>query len=337
MKLSGFLLIILFSTQAYAQKADFDHIDFHKADSIALGYKNEDLDNLPELAHKLTTNLDTDVERFRAIYMWVCTNINNDYGLYAKNKRKREKLKTDTVKLQAWNQTVTKTVLIKLLKNKKTICTGYAYLLKTLSNLANLECEMIHGYGRTSTTKMADLETPNHSWNATKIEGKWYLSDPTWASGLENPVSKLKKLDYIEGFFLADPRLFAVNHYPVEKQWWLLKERFPSFETFKNGPILYGKAYRNLSLHLAPIKLHNLVNKYETINFKYELDLSLNAQDLRFEIDDGYERKTVTPRLTLNDGQLVGLEYQFRFGGFYDLHVFAANDLIATYTFKVSD
>ena len=57
-----------------AQKADFSTITFEKADKIALEYKNETLTNLPELAYKLTSDLATDVERFRAIFKWVCSN-----------------------------------------------------------------------------------------------------------------------------------------------------------------------------------------------------------------------------------------------------------------------
>ena len=66
-----FLFFYSFIFIGSAQKSDFKHINFNKADSIANLYKNEKLTNLPLLAYKLTYRLDTDVEKFRAIYIWV--------------------------------------------------------------------------------------------------------------------------------------------------------------------------------------------------------------------------------------------------------------------------
>jgi hypothetical protein len=337
MKLIRYIVILIVAFQSNAQVSDFDDINFQKADSIALACKNESLNNLPQLSYQLTSHLNTDVERFRAIYMWVCTNITNDYGLYSRNMKKREKYKGDRLKLQAWNEAVTKDIFRKLLKNKKTICTGYAYILKELSTLANLKCEIIHGYGRTSTTNANELKSPNHSWNTVELNGKWYLCDPTWASGLENPVSKKMKLEYIKGFFLANPKLFAVNHYPMDQSWTLLNDEAPSFETFMDGPIMYGKAYRNLSLHTAPKKMHNLINKYETVTFQYELHKSVATNSIRLEVDDGFDSKKFKPEtMTIQEHSLT-IEHQFNYSGFYDVHLFIGDDLVSTYTFKVKN
>ena len=90
MKTFGLFIGVLMTFQVHAQLSDFDHIDFKKADSIALVHKKANLKNLPELARNLTSTLDTEVEKFRAIYMWVCANVANDYRLYLKNKKKRE-------------------------------------------------------------------------------------------------------------------------------------------------------------------------------------------------------------------------------------------------------
>ncbi|WP_460217783.1 transglutaminase domain-containing protein [Psychroserpens sp. MEBiC05023] len=336
MRLIRYIALFVFAFQSNAQISDFDTINFHKADSIALACKNEGLDNLPELSYKLTTSLNTDVERFRAIYMWVCTNITNDYGLYSRNMKRRERYRHDSLKLKQWNEAITKDIFRKLLKHKKTICTGYAYILKELSTLANINCKIVHGYGRTSTTNLDELKSPNHSWNAVELNGKWYLSDPTWASGLENPVSKRRKLDYIKGFFLANPKLFAINHFPIEKKWMLLQsDQAPSFETFMEAPVIYGKAYRNLAMHSAPKKMHNLINKYQKVTFQYRLLNSITKEDIKLLIDDGFDSKKIRPETITIEEQLLTLEHQFNYGGFYDVHLFIGDDLVSTYTFKV--
>ena len=63
------------------------------------------------------------------------------------------------------------------------MCTGYAYLIKELCFLANIESEIIDGYARTVRSNIDALDMANHSWNAVKLNNKWYLCDATWSSG----------------------------------------------------------------------------------------------------------------------------------------------------------
>ncbi len=335
MKAVRYLFLFIFVLQSNAQISDFDHINFRKADSIALACKNEDLGNLPQLSHRLTSSLNTDVERFRAIYKWVCSNIANDYNLYSKNKRKRKKFENDQDKLHAWNEHIKKEIFRKLLKRKKTICTGYAYLIKELSDLADLDCEIVHGYGKTSTTDIDKLNTPNHSWNAIKLDEKWYLCDPTWASGIPNPKTNMFTFEYNNGYFLTNPQLFAINHHPINSKWQLLEEEKPSFETFLEAPIIYGKAYTNLSFHHMPEKMHNTIQRNEKVSFKYQLLKSADVEDINLLIDNGFNDKRIQPTDTSIKNQQLTFDHQFESTGFYDVHLYIGNDLISTYTFRV--
>ncbi|WCO03687.1 transglutaminase domain-containing protein [Psychroserpens ponticola] len=337
MKTLGLLFSIFIALQANAQLSDFDHIDFKKADSIALVYKGDDLKNLPELSHNLTSNLDSDVERFRAIYIWVCTNVANDYGLYLKNKKKREKFEDDSLKLEAWNESFKKKLFSKLRKRKKTICSGYAYLVSELSRLANINCRMVNGFGRTSTTSIDNFNAPNHSWNAVKLDNKWYLSDPTWASGIVHPFNYGFKFNYNNGLFLTSPEFFALTHYPIESKWMFLDNEIPTFQSFLENPILYGKAYKHLSAHLTPNTLNNTIQKNETITFKYELIEPIDKEQISFIIDNGYNTITTKPKSVVIDDLSLTLEYQFNKTGYYDTHFLIGENLIVTYTFKVED
>ena len=330
-----FIFIVIFAFQSNAQISDFDEIDFQKADSIALAYKNEGLDNLPELSYKLTSNLTTDVERFRAIFTWVCRNIANDYGLYSKNMRKRQRYKNDSIKLKDWNSKFRKVVFQKLLDENKTLCTGYAYLLKELSVLANINCEIVHGFARTSTIDIEKLDVPNHSWNAVELDDKWYLCDPTWASGIPNPVTSRFEFQYNDGFFLSNAKLFAVNHYPEDNKWLLLDDELLSFNAFLEAPIIYGKAYTNLSNHNAPKKMHNDIQKDEKVVFEFELLKPVETEDISLLIDNGKISIKIRPELITIKGQSLIVEHAFESPGFYDVHFLIGTDLISTYTFKV--
>src|SRR5258706_2459615 len=169
------LIAILISVlNLSGQVEDFAGIDFRKADSIALLYPHHSLRDIRGLAEKLSRPLSSDAEKFRCIYLWVCFNIENDYILFQKNKLKREKLKNPEELLQ-WNKKFSPIVFETLVKKHRTLCTGYAYLIRELALYAGLSCELIDGYGRSAKSNVGGQGIPNHTWNAVRLNNKWYL------------------------------------------------------------------------------------------------------------------------------------------------------------------
>ncbi len=337
MKSFYYFLIVVCSWQCYAQISDFGQVNFYKADSIAYAYEGESLKNLPDLAHKLTSNLDTDVERFRAIYLWVCTNVANDYRLYLKNKKKRAKYEDDSLKLEDWNDSFKTKLFSKLRKRKKTICSGYSYIISELSKLADINCVMINGFGRTSTTTIDTYNSANHSWNAVKLNGKWYLCDATWASGIVHPFNYGFKFSYNNGLFLTEPKFFALTHFPIDSKWMLINdEEQPSFDEFLNNPIMYGSAYKHLSALHSPLKMQHLINKNDTLKFSYKLKKEVEIKDVVLVLDNGFLTQTVNPENIHIENKVLTFDYPFNNRGFYDVHFSLGKDLIATYTVKVN-
>ena len=330
-----FLGLFILVSQSNAQITDFDNISFLKADQNALKCKNDGLDNLPRLVQKLTLSLPTEVERFRALYMWVCSNIANDYGLYERNMGKRRRFEEDSLKLHQWNQRFRKLSMRKLIEDKRTICTGYAYLLKAMSDLANINCVIVDGYARTSTIDVSNLTMPNHNWNAVQLNGKWYLCDPTWASGTPNPDTFRFEFNYNDGFFLANPELFALNHYPLLSKWFLLEEREqPTFKEFLEAPVFYGKTYSNLNAFYEPIKMHLNLKKHETISFRCLLKQDVQPHDIYLLIDNGSSTQKISPQTQISE-KLLTIKYAFEHNGFYDVHLYVGDDLITTCTYRV--
>ena len=178
-------------------------------------------------------------------------------------------------------------------------------------------------------------DPPNHSWNAIKLNGKWYLSDPTWASGIPNPETNIFTFRYNDGYFLAHPELFAINHFPIEKKWSLLNDT-PSFDAFLNAPILYGNAYNNLKFHLAPKTFDNDINISQTITFQYELLKAVNPEDIHLDIDNGYHSNRIRPKDVSIKNLSLSFTHRFVNSGFYDVHFSIGDKLISTYTFNVS-
>jgi len=330
--LSYFLLLPI---AIKAQSTDFNHINLKKADSIAMSYKDASLENLPKLSYQLTSNLKTDIEKFRAIYKWVCTNIENDYYMYSKNRWRRIKYKDQPKELKKWNQAFNKELFKKLRKEKKTVCTGYAYLIKELSTLAGIECVIVDGYGKTSSFDVEKMKRPNHSWNAVRLSGKWYLCDPTWSSGVTNEDTNVFTFKFKEEYFLPDPKLFVKNHYPLNTKWTLLKNSEITFQEFLDAPIIYSDAFKHLSEQEFPKKMHNTVQKNEVVVFRHKLLDGKNAKNIRLMIDDGDTNKMVKPTMVEHKKNTFTFEYTFPEKGFYDVHVLIADDVVMTYTFDV--
>ena len=327
---------IFFVNICVAQIADFNHINFSKADDIAKSYRSKNLLNLNEITFNITKDLETDLEKLRAIYVWICNNIANDFGLYTKNKRKRERFQKDSIRLHEWNSEF-KTLLFKrLLKKKKTICTGYAYLLKEMCKIVGIEAKIVNGFGRTSTVDFSTLTEANHSWNMVKIDEKWYVCDPTWATGISFPEEGRFDFQFNEGYFLTTPQLFFKNHFPMVKEFSLLKGKTPTLQEFIEMPLLYGEAYNFLESHISPNKMYQEIKQNDVFTFEYQLKKNIIINDLKLISSTGNNDRTLKPEINLQDKKLA-ITYQFKHKGFYDVHLYHQQKIIATYTFNVTD
>ena len=330
----GVLLFLIVIYKGFSQESDFKHINFSRADNIAKTYKSKNLNDLNKITSALTSRLDTDVEKFRAIYIWITHNIANDFGLYSKNHRKRKRFKNDSIKLEKWNSRFKKILFKKLLKRKRTICTGYAYLLKEMCAIAGIKSIMVNGSGRTSTMDEEDLAYANHTWNLVKLNNKWYLCDPTWSTGISYPEEGKFIFNYDNGYFLTEPKIFFFNHFPLSKEHSLLAPNTPNFNEFVEMPVLYAKAYTILSDHINPKKMYHEVHKNQEFTFEYLLKKSINLRKVKFIFTNSVSERTVKPLVSLNKNSLT-LKHTFKKRGFYDLHFYIGDDIIATYTFKV--
>jgi transglutaminase/protease-like cytokinesis protein 3 len=208
------IAILLVSSVAFGQVTDFATTNFYKADSIAHRFASHPLTDLKMLADNLTNPLGTEQEKFRSIYKWVCSNIEADYELLLLNKRNRAILKGD--ELLQWNKKINALVFKTLQYDHKTVCTGYAYLVRELAYHAGLSCEIVNGYARHAGVDDT-LGEVNHSWNKIRLNGKWYVCDATWSSGIFNLNLKKFIKKYDDQYFLMEPTIFYKTHYSDQK------------------------------------------------------------------------------------------------------------------------
>lgn len=332
--ISFFWVYSLGLSKAIGQPVNLRDTDFRKADSIAEVYKGESLENLPLLTFKLTLPLASKVEKFRAIYTWISCNIESDHWAFVKNTRMRQQLHKDSVALIRWNQKFSSPVFKKLLKKKKTICTGYAYLLKEMASFVDIKCEIINGYGRSTSTNVHKASLPNHSWTAVKLGNRWYLCDTAWSSGHFSVTENRFIFNYNDGYFLADPALFAKSHYPLNTRW-ILMDKKPSFGDFLKAPFVYQYAFRHQLIPIAPKKITNKITKNDAIEFIFQAPKTTKINSFKMILDNGVYSRTVKPTVSKSQSGLVKLKYQFDRLGYYDVHIKYNQDYIVTYTVKV--
>ena len=208
--------ILLICQIAVAQEEP-ERFRYKKADSLARTYQGHPVNSLKILSDKLTKPFEDQAEKYRAIFYWVCTNISVDYDLVKLNDEKRRKLRRKPGQLQKWNIKISEMMFSNLLKEQKTLCTGYAYLVKELCAHAKINARIVNGLVRNSTLGPKDSSTPNHSWIAVEINGRWYRSDPTWASGIYDLRHQTFVPKFDNTYFLVVPEIFNQDHFPLDQ------------------------------------------------------------------------------------------------------------------------
>ena len=307
--------------------------DYSRADSIATQYAGAPLTNLWLLAHQLTDSLPTDTEKFRALHTWVCQNITNDHRIYERNKRMRLRYADDPARLQAWNARLLPLVRQRLVDKRKTICTGYAYLLQNLASQVGIRTEMIPGYGRSAAGNVGGPGWPDHHWNAVWLDSAWYLCDPTWSSGTQHLWGQQGP----DPYFLADPARFALNHYPLDTAW-LLLDHAPTLRQFLDAPLVYHAGQREEIVPLVPnaFWLTSPANVPVVVQFQAgtspPADLELYVVNQRGEV---VTEKIMHPQPT--EGGTYTIRHTFVARGTYLLHLRQQGQYLLTYEVKIGE
>ena len=159
--------------------------------------------DIAKLTAYLITPAKNDLEKVEYLYQWLIQNISYDKLAYRNGNKRINRSNED------------------ILKRKEAICWGYATLFNAMCEVANIPCEIISGYGRTSLAEKPKVKSPNHAWNSVKIDSSWYLLDATWDSNLRGSIGAFEQ-KFGHDYFLTPPKYFIVNHLPADPDWQLL-------------------------------------------------------------------------------------------------------------------
>lgn len=192
---------------------DFSAIDLHAGKSPKSLHEN-----LPALTAYLCENTDRELEKVRAIYVWITTHIGYDWKAADQDKRINHFIRD-------------------ILDRKVALCVGYAQLFQQMCQLAGIRSAVVHGYAKGTASALLPLEEPNHSWNAVMIKGEWYLLDVTWGSSTVNQKNEFVQISN-DDYFLIRPERFIQTHLPGNPMWQLLNTPVPADDFLQPDTIL---------------------------------------------------------------------------------------------------
>jgi hypothetical protein len=178
--------------------------------------------NTVGIARYIDTNFKTPSERIRALYYWIATNISYDVpNMFEPNQLDSSEEK-----------------IAKALNTRKGVCIHYAEVFKEIANLLDMPTVIVSGY-----TKQAGKVQPiSHAWCASKIDGQWYLFDPTWGAGYIDKQKFVKKLN--NAYFKVTPQKMINTHMPFDYLWQFLPSPWNNQE-FYDGKEWVDKTPKN--------------------------------------------------------------------------------------------
>ncbi|MBS1638123.1 MAG: hypothetical protein JST26_19580 [Bacteroidetes bacterium] len=165
---------------------------YKKADSVALNFPKNKYYFYTETAEELVESLNSEKEKCRVIFRWITNNIRYDH----ESKNKKDGQEPEIV-----------------YKHKKAVCEGYANLFKAMCDDVKLTCIVINGYAGGSGGD-------SHAWNIVKLDGEWYIMDPTWAAGgMKGVLSNNFIKSFDEQYWMADYVSFTKTHQTDSREW----------------------------------------------------------------------------------------------------------------------
>lgn len=186
---------------------NFAQTDFSAIDAYARSLPFRGEKDIIRITDSLTNLFPTDMEKGRAIFIWITENIAYDCG--SQNRLEAEPA-TAVHPLYYTQQQ-----LERIMKTRRTRCDGYAFMFRLMCRLAGIYATTREGYARFEGRKIdpATVE-PNHAWNAVCYDGTWYETDLTAAAG-QCDGGQFRR-ERREEYFLMTEQLLQRLYLPIE-------------------------------------------------------------------------------------------------------------------------
>jgi transglutaminase/protease-like cytokinesis protein 3 len=244
------------------------------------------------LTISLVKNCRTEKEKVNAIFRWITENISykiitrqktNNTSSYSARMAKApaQEAEPDTAALKPLAERVS----LEVLQSGVAVCDGYAKLFATMCSYAGIRSEIIVGYARGNPNKPISKPGVNHYWNAVFFDGKWHLTDVTWASGYIDLHKNKFVREYDGKYFLSDPEVFINDHYPDDLRWTLLPDsKIPN--EFRHAPFRHRSFIKYNIISYNPAAGIIKAARGDTVSISIEMDIAKDRKIARSELTD---------------------------------------------------
>ena len=168
-------------------------------------------DVIPEiqtLSDQIVAGADTDYEKAKKIYDWVCDNI-----YYDSDRTTGDRIGQVDVQ--------------EVLRDRKGKCGGYQEIFQELCHAQGIPCINVYGYSGNTQ----DLETLaqnkaaylvpkywNHGWNEVYADGRWFIVDCTNGSGLDISNGKKTESFNTNEYFDSSVEFFSLRRLALSRE-----------------------------------------------------------------------------------------------------------------------
>lgn len=277
MKLIKFTLIFILTTQIIcAQKVSVN--EFSIIDKKALQLPDSLTKSTVQIASYIASNFATDIDKSRAIFIWVTSNVQYDIDhMFAINFYEKIEEK-----------------IAKPLRTRKGICENYASLFTDICIKSGLKSYVVEGY----TKQNGFTDYIPHAWSAVLIDSSWYLFDPTWGSGYVHGGKFFKKINNV--YFKVKPSSFIKSHIPFDYLWQFLNypitnKEFYEGKTHQNKT----KSFFNFKDTIQLFEKQNHIDQLISSVYRVEKNGVKNSlvfdrlQHLKLEIENNKQKNTI--------------------------------------------
>jgi len=172
--------------------------DFSRVDNYARATPESETCSVERLSKYLTSRWNNPVDKLRAIFTWIATNVEYDTDAFF----------SGNIRHQDADET---------LKTRKGVCDGYAELFNGLASHAGLKTWKITGRAKGHHFKPGDdIDSREfaHAWNGTLYKGEYLLIDSTWGAGAITDKKFERRFEPF--YFLTRPTYFIYTHIPKD-------------------------------------------------------------------------------------------------------------------------
>ncbi|XP_029449815.1 kyphoscoliosis peptidase-like isoform X3 [Rhinatrema bivittatum] len=282
--------------ELFADSKDFAHVDSHILHASEQVRSKEGW-SLQNLVHLFTEKAQTDLEKVRAIWIWLCHNIRL-YGVTCVGR-----FGYDVDGLFGLSQKVHEPE--EVLQTGRGVCSGYASLCRVMCREMGLTCHEVSGYSRCAGYRQGQSfqhKKSNHMWNAIELDGQCYLLDACWGAGTIDLQKRLFIPRYDDFFFLTDPEDFIDTHWPDDPTWQLLQSTV-SFEDFEQRVFKTSEFFKLQLYLISPrVSVVKSVHGETTISLgcmypmEFNYQLSKQCGNISEDVDKMYGILTVSEK-----------------------------------------